>query len=137
MPPFSFDDFDRFYDSLSRRLSDPGWSWDETGETNEGDAGGPLVEVRTSDDEVLVFVDVAGYDEAHLAVTVAGDTLLLRANRPSTGVGSSPVWALRSSVVRAIPLPVGLDADAARTTVNNGVLTVTLPAGDAAVVDSQ
>ena len=137
MPPFSFDDFDRFYDSLSRRLSDPGWWWDEAGETNEDDAGGPLVAVRTSGDEVLVFVDVAGYDAAHVAVTVVGDTLLLRTNRPSTGVGSSPVWALRSSVVRAIPLPVGLDADAARTTVNNGVLTVAFPACGATAVDSQ
>lgn len=124
--PTPFDDFDRFFDRLSRHFSELGWP------EMEGEGfDGPTVDVTVYDDEVLVAVDLVGYPEEHVHIAVGDDTLLLRADRLTA--------PYQSSVVREVPLPVGLDAATARATFNNGVLTVSFPnaadADDGTLVD--
>lgn len=121
-----FDDFDRFFDRLSRHLSEIGWP-----EMEEGGLGGPAIDVTTYADEVLVAADLVGFAEEHVHVAVGDGRLLLRAERQTT--------PFQTAVVREVPLPEGIDAATARATFNNGVLTVAFPhegdADDATVLD--
>lgn len=115
-----FEDIDRFFDYFSNLLSDPGWPAVESVE------GGAAIHVVVYDDELAVVADLLGFELDHVHVTIEDESLIVRAERPTS--------VLTMPVVGEVQLPRGLDADAARVTFTNGVLTVRFPLVDDATV---
>lgn len=131
-----FDDIDRLFDRMNRRLA--------ALEEGAGDAGrweaglarltGPSVDVADHGEELVVVADLPGFEKADIDLSVADDALTVRAERETDESAESDVYVRRErtsrSVRRTVPLPVTVDADAASATYVNGVLTVTLPKHD-------
>ena len=96
------------------------------------------LDVTETDDEVVVTADLPGFDREEISVSVSDRTLTLRAEydhseEHADDEGASYVHRERSheSVSRSISLPADVDADAARATYRNGVLTVSMPVREA------
>jgi HSP20 family protein len=90
----------------------------------------PHVEVSEQEGEVRVCIDVPGVDESHLQVEVHEGTLTVRGERqdergPDAGRRRSELHY--GTFVRRIPLPQGVDADAAQARLRNGVLEIRMP----------
>jgi HSP20 family protein len=90
----------------------------------------PNVEVSEQGGEVRVCIDVPGIDESHLQVEVHEGTLTVRGERQddrgSEG-GRRRSELHYGSFVRRVPLPQGVDADAAQARLRNGVLEIRMP----------
>jgi HSP20 family protein len=91
----------------------------------------PAVDVRETDTDVRVEVELPGLTEKDFDVTVEGDVLTVRgekhAERESKERGYQ--WSERTygTFRRTIGLPAEVQADAANATYKNGVLSVVLP----------
>jgi HSP20 family protein len=90
----------------------------------------PNVEISEQDDQVRVRIDVPGVDECDLQVEIDAGALTIRGERQD----ESPMDPGRrrselhyGSFTRRIALPDGIDADAARALLRNGVLEVRIP----------
>jgi HSP20 family protein len=91
----------------------------------------PQVDVRETDQEVEVVAELPGMNEADVDVSVSQGMLTIRGEKTSEREEEDDGYVLRERsfgrVERIVPLPEGLDVDAARATFRNGVLTVTIP----------
>jgi HSP20 family protein len=91
----------------------------------------PAVDVRETDTEVHVEVELPGLEEKDCEVTVERDVLTIRgekhAEREAKKRGYQ--WSERAygTFQRAIGFPAEVQADAAHATYKNGVLSVVLP----------
>jgi HSP20 family protein len=87
----------------------------------------PDVEVCEQDDHVRVCIDVPGVDESNLQVEVDEGYLTIRGDRQderATDPGQRRSEFHYGAFTRRIPLPDGIDPDAARAVLRNGVLEV-------------
>jgi HSP20 family protein len=122
-----FDEFESLFDRVGRVWNAPG---------RAGRGGHPPVDVVRDGDDVVVTVDLPGYDREGIDVSVAGHSLTVRADHEHASVdGDGETFVRRErrheSVARTIGLPVDVDPDGASADHRNGVLTVRLPvAGD-------
>jgi len=107
----------------------------------------PAVNIRETDDAVLVEAELPGLEAGDVDISVAGDELVLKGARPECaakpagaaggkGNGESPqkeavTWHRRErgtgAFERRIPLPVPVAASRVEAALVNGVLTVTCP----------
>jgi HSP20 family protein len=90
----------------------------------------PDVEVSEREGEVRVCIDVPGVDESHLQVEIHEGTLTVRGERQDergADAGRRRSELHYGSFVRRIPLPEGVDADAAEARLRNGVLEIRMP----------
>jgi HSP20 family protein len=90
----------------------------------------PGVEVCEQDDHVKVCIDVPGVDESQLQVELDESFLTVRGERRderATEAGQRRSELHYGVFTRRIPLPDGVDADAARAVLRNGVLEVRIP----------
>ncbi|HYC48462.1 MAG TPA: Hsp20 family protein [Burkholderiales bacterium] len=90
----------------------------------------PDVEVCEQDDQVRVCIDVPGVDESQLQVEIDERTLVIRGERHderASDPGHRRSELHYGSFSRRIPLPDGVDADAARAILRNGVLEIRIP----------
>jgi HSP20 family protein len=90
----------------------------------------PNVEVSERDDQVRVCLDVPGVDESHLQVEIENGYLTVRGERQDdrgTDGGRRRSELHYGSFTRRIPLPDGIDADAAKAVLRNGVLEIRIP----------
>jgi HSP20 family protein len=105
------------------------------GSLASGPAGFPPVNVQKSDTEVKVTAEVPGFEAKDLDIAVDGQVLTLSGTRQEAKEGQEDGWLVRErrsgGFSRAIPLPYGVDADAVKAEVKQGVLTVTLPRHEA------
>jgi HSP20 family protein len=91
----------------------------------------PAVNVWTSRDQVVVTAELPGVDAKALDVSVHGDALTLKGERPEDTAVESAVchraerWSGRFS--RTIRLPFAVENGQVKAKCRNGVLTVTLP----------
>lgn len=97
--------------------------------------GGPSVDVRESDDAVVVTVEAPGFARDDLDLVVTPDGLTIRGETREEKADTRDHYrVLRSRYgrfVRTVPLPPGLDHDRAEARVKDGVLTVKFPKVDA------
>ena len=97
-----------------------------------GEPGGtvPKVDIRETDHEVEVTAELPGMDEADIDVSVADDVLTIRGERKDERETKDKGYVRRERsfgrIERIVPLPTGLDPNAATATFKNGVLTVTI-----------
>ncbi|HEU0030559.1 MAG TPA: Hsp20/alpha crystallin family protein [Kofleriaceae bacterium] len=113
--PFSLlDELDRAWTTSRARSS----SW-------------PHFDIEDRDDEVLLVADVPGMTDDHLDITVQGQLLTVRGERPY-GDGRY-VYRTRPSgqFVRQFQLAPGADLDRIEAHVEHGVLVIRVPKTDA------
>ena len=129
------DEIDRVWTTLTAAPPLQGWP------ARPAAAPFPAVNVRETDDAVLVEAELPGIDVADVEVTVADDELVLKGARPEcpaveaeAGNGErtgTVTWHRRERGVgafeRRVPLPIAVDAGRVEARLVNGVLTVTCP----------
>jgi HSP20 family protein len=90
----------------------------------------PLDVYETADDIVLRAA-VSGSDPDSIDIQIQGGVLTLRARTVEPDLPEGGTWLLREvtpgDYIRQVTLPRAVDTDKARTTFENGVLTLTLP----------
>jgi len=90
----------------------------------------PLDVYETADDIVLRAV-VSGADPESIDIQFQGGVLTLRASTQEPDLPEGGTWLLHEvtpgDYIRQVTLPRAVDADNARTSFENGVLTLTLP----------
>ena len=140
------DEIDRLWTSLVTAPPLHGWG------ARQAQGTFPAVNVRETDDALVVEAELPGLDASAVDVSVSGDELVLTGSRPggqpadggecnggSCDTGAPPrdaegrkvVWHLRErgtgSFERRIPLPVPVDAGRVEARLVDGVLSVTCP----------
>lgn len=103
-------------------------------EQSIGGAGGtslPRLDVRDTDKAVEVTAELPGMDDADVELDVAEGMLTIRARKKAERTAEEKGYLVRErsfgAVERLVPLPAGLDLDAAQAALKNGVLTITIP----------
>jgi HSP20 family protein len=89
------------------------------------------LEVYETPDDIVVRALVPGMDPEDLDVQVHQGLLTLRAKAKAPEAQDKWTWHVREfgygEVVRQVALPKGVDVDQVRTTLEKGILTLTLP----------
>lgn len=133
------DELDRLWGNLVAAPPLHGWGNGST------PAAFPAVNVRETDDAIVIEAEVPGVDAGGVDIAVTGDELVLKGSRPSpeaaqpasTGEAGNGqrqpavTWHRRErgtgSFERRIALPVAVDAARVEARLADGVLTVTCP----------
>jgi HSP20 family protein len=85
----------------------------------------PHIDVRETDDSVLIQADLAGVRARGVELEAVGGVLTLRADRRDDGAGrDGQSWEMFE---RSIPLPSDADPRQATARFDNGELLVTVP----------
>jgi HSP20 family protein len=94
-------------------------------------AGRLPLDVRSTSDALLVEASLPGVKPEDVEITVENGTLTIRAEDRSEQTREDGGWLVREisrgSVVRAVTLPSGLEAEKAEATFENGVLRLRIP----------
>ena len=116
-------DFDQW---LERVFDD---TWTRTGSGHFGFA--PSAEIRETDQELIVKLDVPGLDRDDLDIAITPDALIIRGAKREVKEDqrkdSYVAEARYGEFSRTIPLPSGVDVDGADARVKNGVVIVKFP----------
>lgn len=129
-------DVDRAFDHFWRMVPYPFASF---GRLTQADP----VRVDVADDgkAITVTAELPGMSEADVDVAVRDGRLTIRgekkSDRDSEENGVLVKERVYGAVERTVPLPEGVDADAARATFANGVLTVVIPKSADAQADTK
>jgi HSP20 family protein len=83
----------------------------------------PLPDIRETDREVVITVEVPGLDRNDIDLSLTPDGLVVRGERREEHRGEQRVIRF----VQTVPLPDGLDLDHAEARVERGVLNVRFP----------
>lgn len=127
------DPFQTLHGEITRVFGDF-WRTLETGPFgagfgSPGGLAGPRAEVSETDTAMEVAIELPGFDEKDLDVSVAGGLLTVKAERKSETGDRRTGFSERSYglIRRTMSLPPDVNADAAAARYHNGVLTVSLP----------
>ncbi|MEI6238873.1 MAG: Hsp20/alpha crystallin family protein [Planctomycetia bacterium] len=133
------DEFDRLWGNLVAAPPLHGWG------SQPSTTAFPAVNVRETDDAIVVEAEVPGLDAGGVDIAVTGDELVLKGSRPEPqGPTTEPTggkgngerkpavtWHRRErgtgTFERRITLPVAVDAARVEARLTDGVLTVTCP----------
>jgi HSP20 family protein len=88
------------------------------------------VELKETDDRVLVRTDAPGFELGDFAIEVTGATLTIAAEHKTEGHAKEP--PVERSLRRIVTLPAAVDPDRVEARYRNGVLEVTLPRAEPA-----
>lgn len=88
----------------------------------------PLIDVRETDEEYLVLVDLPGVKQEDVSIEVADQVLTISGSRAPVEVGEAQlVERPYGSFVRSLTLPKGVDEDAIAADYHDGVLELHVP----------
>lgn len=100
------------------------------GLTGASRAAGPAVDIMEFVDRVVVLIDLPGVTAEMVELNIAGNMLIVSANRTRQDFSSEARVHLRERFVgtfeRSIPIPATIDEEAITAETRNGLLTVTL-----------
>jgi len=119
------DEMDRLFDGFSGHASDWPWSGPDR----------PAVDVWESDDAIFVEMEVPGLKGDHLDMSVVGNELSIKVDRPDLreeGVTYHRRERPVGSFGRVLRLPAEVDSQRVEAELRHGVLTLTLPKAEAA-----
>jgi len=95
----------------------------------------PAVDMYEMEDEVVVVVDLPGLNQKDIHLSISGDMLTIRGERPwnplaeERGYQRGERWF--GQFQRMLPLPMPVHSDQVKAAYREGVLTVTLPKTEA------
>ena len=96
-----------------------------------GDGMKPLADVRETDEEVIVTVDLPGMDKGDIEINVTEDTLEVKAERKAEKEEKEEEFYRKERTFarceRSLKLPAEVKADEAKASLKDGVLEVHLP----------
>lgn len=96
-----------------------------------GEFGRLPLNVRTTSDALLVEAELPGMKPEDVEITVENGTLTIRAEDRAERTEEQGDWIVREisrgSVMRAVTLPSGLEADKAEATFEHGILKLRIP----------
>src|SRR5258706_8062037 len=111
--------FEEFWQSLDQPFA------------TKNDSGLPAVDVRETDKEVEVVAELPGMSEKDIDVQIAEGALTIRGEKQDERHSEARGYVLHERSTgrreRVVPLPEGVDVNAAKAKFKNGVLTITLP----------
>ena len=127
---------DRLRDEFNRALQN--W-WNDTTELKELFTGGdwnPSLDISETDEAVEIKVDLPGIKPEDMEIRVTDDRLTIQGERKEEKETKNKtirrVERSYGSFYRSIALPAGAKADDVSAVSDNGVITITVPKGDAA-----
>lgn len=89
------------------------------------------LDVRSTDDALVVEASLPGFSPDDVDITVENNTLTIRAEERQERSDESGDWLVREisrgSMMRSVALPTGLEADRTEATFEHGVLTLRIP----------
>lgn len=89
------------------------------------------IDVREADKEIEVTAELPGFEASDIDVRAADGALTIRGEHKEERDVTEQGYLRRERhigrVERVLPMPAGLDPDAARATFKNGILTVVVP----------
>jgi HSP20 family protein len=94
-------------------------------------AWAPPVDMYETADELVMAVELPGVSEKDVSVSITGDVLTLRGDRPATGEVKreeyfrAERWFGRFE--RTLPLPIPVQVDKVKAAFKDGVLSIRLP----------
>lgn len=125
-----FRELEELFESVERQLGGAGPQMGELA-TAESSTGRAPMDVVDRDDEFEVTVELPGYEPDDVDVRVAGDTLFVDGHRDRDVSVEEDEYVRRErsheSVSRRIRLPEPPAVDDVSATMEEGVLTVTIP----------
>ena len=93
-------------------------------------------DVVQAGDAVEISIELPGMDLADIDLSISGDMLVVKGEKKVERQEEKQGYFLSEraygQIYRAIPLPPGLDTDAAKADLKNGVLTISIPQSDEA-----
>ena len=91
-------------------------------------------DVVQAGDAVEISIELPGMDLADIDLSISGDMLVVKGEKKVERQEEKQGYFLSEraygQIYRAIPLPPGLDTDAAKADLKNGVLTISIPQSD-------
>lgn len=97
----------------------------------DGETFLPAIDVKETDDAILVETEVPGMAAKDITVQVEGDLVTIKGERKREEEKKTKTYYRKEcsygAFERQIPLPIAVVADKVDATVTNGVLKVTLP----------
>jgi HSP20 family protein len=137
-----FEELERLFDRMSRQFDDASrrwgsdepavwWESEDPFDQWESEFESMAIDLAEHDDEFVASVDLPGFERDEVEVRVTDHTLRIEAEHEESTEESEENYLRRErrheSVSRSIRLPDEVDTDAVSASMNNGVLTVTLP----------
>ena len=113
---------------LTRQLFGPGW-WERP--RGEAEAWEPAIECHIKNGNLIVKADLPGIDPKDVTISVLGNRLTIEGSRTREKEEDKGYFYHElpyGKFSRTITLPEGIDADKVKTTYQNGVLAITVPA---------
>jgi len=120
-------EMDRLFGGVLSNVGDV--SWPLTGR------GRPAVNIWETDDALKVELEVPGVDSDQVELSVVGDELSIRVDRPDVEQEGTAYHRRERPVgafARVLRLPVPVDADRVEAEMRHGVLTISLPKAESA-----
>jgi HSP20 family protein len=128
-----FEELERMFERLNRQFEEVSESWG-TGEAVDPWTGrfeSMAIDLVERDDAYVAHVDLPGFDRDEIELRVTDHTLHVEADHEETEATEGEQFIRRERAERAqersVRLPDEVDTDAVEASMNNGVLTVTLP----------
>lgn len=124
-----FEDIERIVEEMQRRL-------DTTTVGGRAQAGRPNLDLVEYDDEYVVTVDLPGFEADDVSVELVGRTLTVDAEQTTGETVEEDDGRFirqersRSASTQQVEFPASVSEDDASATMQNGVLTVTVPKAD-------
>ena len=88
-------------------------------------------DVVQAGDAVEISIELPGMDLADIDLSISGDMLVVKGEKKVERQEEKQGYFLSEraygQIYRAIPLPPGIDTDAAKADLKNGVLTISIP----------
>src|SRR3989338_5783191 len=100
-------------------------------EPRQESEGQLTIDVFQTEDDVVIQSTIAGVSDKDLDISVTNDMVTIKGTRmPEQKIGSSNYYYQElywGAFSRSIILPVDVDADNAKASMKNGILTIRLP----------
>ena len=91
----------------------------------------PSVDVAETDEEITVTAELPGVEQKEVDITIADDVLTLKGEKKEEKEVKEKnyhrIERSYGSFQRSVSLPAGVQADKAKATYKNGILTITVP----------
>lgn len=120
-------EMDRWLNGVVQEFADGGWPW--------GSRGQPAVNVWENAEAVMVEMEVPGVKSDQIDIAVVGNELTVKVERPASERQEATFHRQErstGSLSRTLRLPTEVAADRVEASLQNGILTITLPKAEAA-----
>lgn len=125
-----FDEIEQLFDRMGHQFEEASRQWEGwTPQSMGGETA--AVDLADRDEEFLVTIDLPGFDASEVDLRVVDQTLYVDAERDEETAVDEENYVHRErsrrSISRRVRLPEPVDVDDVHATMENGVLSLTLP----------